>query len=161
MAPANAASDQVCMTNPLISNPLFHECCSPSKHEYLLFSTLQSLLCFLLSSAFCLTLSVSNLSSSPFSLPQPLELGYMKAGQAASGMHAGGHACLSWMPFNGWRKVQQTVLLWATQPSLGMATWVTGYMYICPHKCFQVPLEMSMATLALIRFTSCSKPILS
>lgn len=109
MAPANAASDQVCMTNPLISNPLFHECCSPSERECL-FSTLYP---------YFVRLPTLTFSSSLF-LPQPLELGYMNAVQQDSSRHAVGHACLSWMPFNGRRKEQQTVLLWATQPSLAM-----------------------------------------
>ena len=50
----------------------------------------------------------------------------MKAGQLARPSHAVGHACLSWMPLNGRREEQQTVLLWATQPSLGLVTESLG-----------------------------------
>lgn len=86
-------------------------------------------------------------SSPPFLLLQLWA--YMKAEQPAGPIYAVGHACLSWMPLNGQREEQQTVLLWATQSSSGMVTWVTGYICLCIcHKCFQVHLEMPITTLA-------------
>lgn len=97
--PANAALLQVCNTNPLISNPSFHESKSVSLSStlYLYFVCLCSF-CKL-----CLGLTFSPACSWL----------HESQGQSRQQAHCGRHL-FAMVPFIGRRRELQTVLLWAT-----------------------------------------------
>lgn len=80
--------------------------------------------------------------------------GYMNAGQRVSGRRAVGHACLSWMPFPWVKKRAADSVAPGNTAHFGYggaSRWV--HLYLRRHRCFQVLLEMTMATLAWGGFT--------
>lgn len=134
------------MTEPLISNPLFH--------EYRGLLRTWALACF---QPLYPRLSNVFFSNSPpylYFLPRSVAPGYMNAGQRVSGGRAVGHACLSWMPFLWVKKRAADSVAPGNTAHFGYggaSRWV--HLYLRPHRCFGVLLEMTMATLAWGGFT--------